>query len=310
MSKLIVSENQQPLFEVPTLPEQIAEKFGFPLPSQQHEGRKVFLVQGWIAGVSQSKAVVKLWNALQTDNPQLSALSRQLPHTAKNGKKYMMDFTDAYGLYVITGHLRAKSGVRDEVIEIMARSTDFVDWANRNPDLAAEGFTKLAGKKRKELPLPQTKDYRLARHSGYSPESALQTAEIRNKLKEQQNIVNDVRKEHGARNADFARLNSLDSEVATGKTPKQWQEEYGTDGTPADFHSALDRALLFQVKREAAKLHEENGSKGLYELEADVLSLEKQTASVRETLHAMLSNEPLTRPTPKGKQMQLGDGRQ
>lgn len=301
---------QMTLFAELPLPERIAQQFGFQLLPREYEGRRVYLVSDWIAGVAGTDRPEKLWSDTIAEYPELSDLVGKLPVKRSNGRTYKMDHADSMTLYLITVRLRAKSGIRDQVIAIMVKSTEFADWATRNPDQAAELFTDMAKKQGKHIPLPQSKDYRLARHSGYDPDQAEQTAKIRGKLKEQQTITNDVRKAHGAHNGDFAKLNALDSEVATGKTPGEWKEEYGTDKSPADFHSALDRAMLYYTKRKAAKVHEQNQSRGLKALANDVRSIQPEVDENREILQEILSDEPLQLPAPKAKQTKfLKDGK-
>lgn len=201
---------------------------------------------------------------------------------------------------------KATPVVNDEQLARIAQVADFKEWEPIRQEMARL-FVASKKQQPKQIPVKQSRDFLRARHSGYNDSQAVAAAGIREKLRKVQTEINAVRFNRGAEGKDFGKLNALDSEIATGKKPSEWKQERGITQTPSDFHSALQNALLFYVKREAVKLHLRNGSRGVAALVRDVRSLEEQVSSTRETLQELLSDLPIELPAPKRDQLELGD---
>src|SRR5579872_6262929 len=58
---------------------------------------------------------------------ELSSWCVQLPYRASNGKRYDIDHTDAEGLYRITQRMDVNTGLRDRILNYLAKSGAFVD---------------------------------------------------------------------------------------------------------------------------------------------------------------------------------------
>lgn len=165
------------------------------------------------------------------------------------------------------------------------------------------------GKAPRQFMPRQSSMFRRAIDAGYTSEEAENAAAIRETLKETTKHVNAVRQDHGAEGADYARLNALDSKVATGKTPRQWKNELGEEVTPADYLSPLDNITLAYEKRKAARTHEANQSRGADELERDIIEIAPEVKENREIISEILTGVTLT-PQHKGKQLALKGGKQ
>ncbi len=114
----------------------ISQQHNFPIQRTEINGSEMYAVQDWIAGVSQNKNPRRLWSDAKKSNPHLYDSIVQLPYIASDGKTYQVDYADGQALYSITQYLRAKTGIRDQVLATMAQSMAFVDAARRDPESA------------------------------------------------------------------------------------------------------------------------------------------------------------------------------
>ena len=173
-------------------------------------------------------------------------------------------------------------------------------------EIIKQHFQRVGKAPRQFMPR-QSPMFRRRIDAGETPEEAENAAIIRETLKETTKQTNAVRQEHGAEGADYARLNALDSKVATGKTPRQWKNELGEEVTPADYLSPLDNITLAYEKRKAARTHETNQSRGAEELERDIIEIAPEVKENREIMCDLLKGLTLT-PQRKGEQLALKGG--
>ena len=133
----------QPADDSRPLPEIIAEFYGFPLAYVDHEdGERYYAVQDWIAGVAKSSEPRTFWTAmkrrLKKVGIEMSTRCTQLPYLASDGKRYKMDHANAETLYLITQRMDANTGLRDKVLQYLARSGVVIDEMRIDPDKAIE----------------------------------------------------------------------------------------------------------------------------------------------------------------------------
>lgn len=157
----------------------------------------------------------------------------------------------------------------------------------------------------------QSPMYRRAIDSGLSAEDAERAANLREALREQNKKTNEVRQRHGAVGTDYGRLNAVDSQVATGKTPQEWKMEHGIEGkeSPQDYQSLLDNAVLLHVKRRATKLHVENQSQGETAMEQDIRSLQTNADETREDMAAIFNAAGMIVPPQASQPKLLKEGK-
>src|SRR5579859_4330293 len=115
------------------LPEIIAERYDFKLAYLDYEdGNRYYAVQDWIVGVAQTDSPRRFWSDLQkrlkkAGLTQLYDSCVQLPYRATNGRFYQMDYAKAETLYQITQRMDVHSGLRDDVLEFLAKSGVVLD---------------------------------------------------------------------------------------------------------------------------------------------------------------------------------------
>jgi hypothetical protein len=124
------------------LPEIIAEYCGFKLAQKPVEGKVYYAVQDWLHGVAQTNEPRKFWDAmkrrLKKVGIEMSSWCRQLPYTATDGKRYTVAYAEAEILYRITQRMDANTGIRDAVLQFLARAGVVVDEFRIDPEKAIE----------------------------------------------------------------------------------------------------------------------------------------------------------------------------
>lgn len=123
---------------------EVAKRFGF---SIQHHitdaDEMVYSVQDWIIGVTSTPHARNFWRQFKSrldksGDSELYTRCSQLPYLASNGKTYQMDYADDVTLFEMTGRMDVATGVRNEVLQYMAKSAAFVDKMRHNKrDVAA-----------------------------------------------------------------------------------------------------------------------------------------------------------------------------
>jgi hypothetical protein len=146
--KLLSDENTP----IQPLPLQIAALYGFPLQYHvQADDVLMYAVQDWISGVAQTDKPRKMWDdtkrAFKQASVELSDSIGQLPYHATNGRMYQMDFAADVMLYQITQRLRANTGIRNEVLEFLAKAGAFIDELRQDPESIEEKAASLRQKK-------------------------------------------------------------------------------------------------------------------------------------------------------------------
>jgi hypothetical protein len=164
------------------LPEILARQYGFALQSQYSgEGVRMWAVQDWIAGVSNThdaKKVSERWRDMKRksqsrdNNPTLDQSSennrtlkrrnkpsyatipasqiaehvRKLPYVASDGKTYQRDYGDADMLYQVAQALNSNSELSEKIRRYLAKAGVLADEIRRDPskaaELAAAGYKK------------------------------------------------------------------------------------------------------------------------------------------------------------------------
>lgn len=123
------------------LPEIIAERWGFPLAQKQIDDKWYFSVQDWIAGVAQTHDPRNFWKSLKrrTERVGISwGTLRTLPYVAADGKKYQANYGDAETLYRITQRMDANTGLREAILQYLAKSGVVIDEFRIDPEKAIE----------------------------------------------------------------------------------------------------------------------------------------------------------------------------
>jgi DNA-damage-inducible protein D len=102
------------------------------------DGREMYAVRDWIAGITKSDNPVRFWNDLKKRmkkaNVQIYASCVQLPYLATDGKRYKMDYADGQTLYGITQHMGVDTGIRNQVLSHLAKTGAFIDAARLDPE--------------------------------------------------------------------------------------------------------------------------------------------------------------------------------
>jgi hypothetical protein len=124
------------------LPEIVAEHYGFPLAYHDVDGDRYYAVQDWIRGVSQSAdpgtLLVLMKRRAKKFGFELLSSGKKLPYLATNGKTYQMDFGTAESLYLITQRMDANTGLRNNVLQFLAKSGVVIDEMRIDPEKALD----------------------------------------------------------------------------------------------------------------------------------------------------------------------------
>jgi DNA-damage-inducible protein D len=125
------------------LPEIVAEFYGFPLAfADDTDGNRYYAVQDWIKGVAQASDPTKFWDAmkrrLKKAKIDLSTWCRQIPYRLPDGRTYQMDYATATALYQITQRMDANTGIRNKILQFLAKAGVVVDDMRIDPDKALE----------------------------------------------------------------------------------------------------------------------------------------------------------------------------
>lgn len=127
------------------LPLIVAEKWDFKLAYVEENSVFWYSIQDWIVGLlrTNTRAASVAWYHIQSVNStQLSFTVIQFPYTAKNGRKYKMDYTTDKGLYLIAQHLEVNKNrpLLKEIQEYLANAGVFVDVVRRKPETVVEAI--------------------------------------------------------------------------------------------------------------------------------------------------------------------------
>lgn len=121
------------------LPLQVAAKYDFPLQYHTSDADVIlYAVQDWIAGVAKTGSPRDFWSKVkkrfQKSGIELYPSCLQLPYRATNGKTYKMDFANDVTLYRITQRMDAETGIRNEVLDYLAKAGAFMDELRQDPE--------------------------------------------------------------------------------------------------------------------------------------------------------------------------------
>lgn len=125
------------------LPEIVAERCGFALAYVDHDdGKRYYAVQDWIVGVAQSAEPRVFWAKMkkrfQKATIELLPSCQQFPYRSSSGRTYQMDYAQAEALYQITQRMDAQTGIRDKVLQYLARAGVIFDEVRIDPDKAID----------------------------------------------------------------------------------------------------------------------------------------------------------------------------
>ena len=137
---MLWSDNNQ---FIQPLPLQVAQQYGFPLQYHtQDDGAIVYAVQDWVAGVGQAVEPRDFWaklkKRLKNSKSQMWTPYPQLPYRARDGKSYKMDFADDVSLYKIAQQMDTNTGIRNAVLDFLAKAGAFVDELRQDPESAQQ----------------------------------------------------------------------------------------------------------------------------------------------------------------------------
>lgn len=121
---------------------QIASDYHFSL-QYHHQADDVILysIQDWILGIAQSSDPQRAKNIYQQIKKRSGSAHgklSKLPYVATDGKTYKMDFADDVTLYRITQQMGTNTGVRNTVLEFLAKAGAFVDELRQDPESAQQ----------------------------------------------------------------------------------------------------------------------------------------------------------------------------
>jgi hypothetical protein len=124
------------------LPEIIADHCGFPLASHPKGDKTFYSVQDWISGVAHPKNPARFWSDMKrlakVAEIQLYDSVVYVPYRAKDGKRYKMEHVTDESLYRITQRMRAETGIRDQVLQFLAKAGVVVDEYRIDPEKAID----------------------------------------------------------------------------------------------------------------------------------------------------------------------------
>jgi hypothetical protein len=137
------------------LPEIIADHCGFPLARREIDSIRYYAVQDWLRGIAQIDDARKFWydikRRLKKAGVEMSVLCRRLPYKASDGKNYPRDYADAETLYRITQRMDANTGIREAVLQFLARAGVVVDEFRIDPEKALEAVIEAYKRQGKSI---------------------------------------------------------------------------------------------------------------------------------------------------------------
>jgi hypothetical protein len=165
------------------LPLLIADSEGFALQHHQIDGVLWYAVQDWITGVAHTDNASTFWKKLQKRTVPMTGMVEKMAYKARNGKTYQMDFATDETLYLITQRMDANTGIRNKILDYLARSGVILDEIRRDPGAAQKfidevsDFHQLARSKGKEKRVGLTQVARETHVIGKPNYAALTNAE-------------------------------------------------------------------------------------------------------------------------------------
>jgi hypothetical protein len=284
LSKL--TQPQQPIDAEKPAAEIVAERYGFPLAFHDTDEGRFYAVQDWIAGVAKVPEPRKYWHDIKRrtkrSKVELSVLCRQLPYKVANGRTYRVDHVNAQTLYYITQRMDANTGVRDAVIDYLAKAGVLVDEIRKDPQAAADALTNIAARR----------EYRKMIEEGFTHEEAIQWLDIRDKQKHDRKVIVGIWKERGARPIDFAILTNQAHAIAVGVTATEHKRQLAVQDSVRNYVSAADNAAIQITEYTAGLLHNSRNSYGVSELSEDIEQIRPIIDAARPEINRVFSQKP------------------
>ncbi len=125
------------------LPLIVAEKWNFNLEHTIEQEVYWYSITDWIVGLLETNTIhaSKIWNEVKTRSLlDTSVTTRSISHTRKDGRKFVADYTDDKGLYLIAQHLRVNKDrpLLKEIKVFLSKAGVFVDLVRRKPETVIE----------------------------------------------------------------------------------------------------------------------------------------------------------------------------
>jgi len=125
------------------LPLQIANNNGFALATETTANDvTLYRVSDWISGVAQTDQPARfakdIENRARKAGVELFASCEKFSYIGPNGRKYKADYANDVTLYRVTQYMGRDTGIRNEVLEFLAKAGAFVDELRQDPEAAQE----------------------------------------------------------------------------------------------------------------------------------------------------------------------------
>jgi len=121
------------------LPLIIANNEAFPLQHYKPTATQpnyLYSVQDWIGGIALTENPRDFWNKLKKRTVDVASTVQKLPYKSSNGKTYQMDFATDENLYRITQRMDTNTGIRNKVLDYLAKAGVKLDEYRIDPELA------------------------------------------------------------------------------------------------------------------------------------------------------------------------------
>jgi len=284
MENNILNGNFSNMNDERPLPILVSEKWLFPLAYHETVDGFFYAIQDWIVGLTDSDRdkTKRVWNKLKT---QRSISSRLLPYISTDGKTYQRDFTNDFGLYLITQYLRStkERPVLSQIKKYLSDAGVFVDEVRRNPEGAAAMLDDVA----------YTREYRKLIAEGFTPEEANQWLDVRGKQKQGRLKITAIWSARGVNSRrEFADLTNQIHRVALGRTATRHKRELEVKDSPRNYVSTADNATIQITEFTSALLHEHRESFGKPELSEDIDDVRPIIDAARPEIQNVFSKKP------------------
>lgn len=128
------------------LPLQIAIKYNFPLDHKTSASDvMLYRVHDWISGIAKTDQPRRFATEIESRGRkagvELFAGCEKFEWTSPNGRKYKMDYASDVMLYRVTQYMGRDTGIRNEVLEYLAKAGALVDLLRQDPESAEQAIT-------------------------------------------------------------------------------------------------------------------------------------------------------------------------
>jgi hypothetical protein len=124
------------------LPLVIADNEGFPMQWHDVDGVMLYSVIDWLRGVMQKNAVKNDWGNIKREDTKGYISSTPLPYQTKGGMQ-TSDFVTAQTLYHATQRMKSNTGLRNAILNYLAKAGVILDEVRTNPAAAEQLIDSL-----------------------------------------------------------------------------------------------------------------------------------------------------------------------